>query len=363
MEQQTTEHHYRSERDRFERNGASGSPEWMKHLRRTAFDAFAHQGFPGTDKEEWRFTNIAPIAKTEFSYAAVSSSAVTQSDLDQFGITEDEHQFVFVNGHFTPHLSTAEIPSGMTAFAFAQADAAGQQLMKQHLAQRIDMNHNAFAALNTAFVADGLFIQLDSQAAVAAPIHIMNIATGTDEGAPSASYPRVIIDAGEHSSATIVETFAARDNGTYFTNAVTEMLLQTGANIHYVKLEVESESAYHMHSISVEQRAESVLNMFSLALGGSISRSDVSVLLEGEKSDCNVNGLYIAEGSRLTDHHTFIHHKQPECTSHELFKGILDGNARGVYSGKVYVDAIAQKTDSKQTNRNLMLSETATIDT
>jgi Fe-S cluster assembly protein SufD len=363
MEQQTTQHYYRSEHDRFERNGASGSPEWMKNLRKTAFDSFADQGFPATTMEDWRFTNIAPIAREQFVHARSHASALTQADIERYIISENEHRFTFVNGFFAEHLSSATVNAGVNAFTLAKASANQLSLLKAHLARRADFSHNAFAALNTAFIADGMFLQIENGMSVDAPIHILNLSTPVEGGKPSASYPRVIIAAEEASSATIIETYAGTGEQQSFTNAVTEMVLQPGSNIHYVKIQDEHDTSYHIHAVSIEQKSASVLNMFSLSLGGSISRSEISVILEGEKADCNLNGLYLADGSRLTDHHTFIHHKYPECTSHELFKGILDGNARAVYNGKVYVDAIAQKTDSKQTNRNLMLSETATIDT
>jgi Fe-S cluster assembly protein SufD len=364
MEQQTTQQYYSSEREKFERNGASGSPEWMKQLRQTAFEAFSRQGFPAVEMEEWRFTNVSPIAKEQFAYAKRSPSSLTGDDIGQFRITPDEHLFTFVNGSFAEQLSTSSIPDGLKAVTLAKADPAQLAIVREHLAQRADIRKNSFAALNTAFVADGLFLQFCAGASIDGPIHILNLSTTAGDGRPSASYPRVIVSAEEGSAATIIETFASASGArTYFTNAVTEMLLKPGSRVQYVKVQDEAETAYHMHAVSVEQQQASVLNMFSLALGGAISRSDINVILEGEKADCNLNGLYIADENQLTDHHTFIHHTHPECTSHELFKGILDGQARGVYSGKVYVDAIAQKTDSKQTNRNLMLSETATIDT
>jgi Fe-S cluster assembly protein SufD len=164
-------------------------------------------------------------------------------------------------------------------------------------------------------------------------------------------------------SATIVESFFAVDEATSLTNAVTEIDISTGGRIDYIKIQAENTASYHMHTVLAVQKAESSLNMFSLALGGAIARSDIRVNLDGTNAECTLNGLYMADGTQLTDHHTFIHHTVPHCSSHELFKGILDGKARAVFTGKVYVDAAAQKTDSKQTNRNLMLSDTATIDT
>ncbi|MGE5313391.1 MAG: Fe-S cluster assembly protein SufD [Acidobacteriota bacterium] len=362
MDHQTTQF-YRSERERFERNGASGSPEWLKRLRSTAFHAFAEQGFPSAEREEWRFTNIAPIAKEQFAYAPKRASSLTEADASRYRITDSEHRFTFVNGHFSNELSLNTTVKGARVFPLAGASTEELALVQEHLAKHADVKGNPFAALNTAFIADGLFVQMPAGVSLEAPIHILHLSAGAEDGSPSASYPRVIVAAGEGSSAAVIETFAGPAAAGCFTNAVTEMLLQPDAHLQYVKLQEEHEASYHMHAVSVEQQTRSVLNMFSLALGGAIARSEYSVILEGEKADCNLNGLYFADGSRLTDHHTFIHHKVPECTSHELFKGILDGHARGVYSGKVYVDAIAQKTDSKQTNRNLMLSETATIDT
>jgi Fe-S cluster assembly protein SufD len=365
MEALHAQQYYSSDHRLFESNGASRSPEWMKPIRAMAMASFTEQGFPGTDREEWRFTNIAPIAKQEFAHSSKKEyPALTRASIEPYVIERHEHRFVFVNGHYAKQLSsTAALPQGLTIFNLESPAAHESDELRRHLAQHANVRTNAFTALNTAFVSDGLFLQLRPGVAVDAPIHILNIAIHTADEPASAAYPRLMIAAEDGSSATVIESFVAADARVSFTNAVTEIVLAPKSSLDYVKIQNENTGSYHMHTISVKQEQESRLNMFSLAVGAAISRSEIGVDLDGERADCNVNGLYMGDGAQLTDHHTFIHHKAPECTSHELFKGILDGSSRAVYTGKVYVDAIAQKTDSKQTNRNLMLSESATVDT
>ncbi len=365
MEPRHTKEYYENEHRRFESNGASGSPEWMKELRTAAMASFAAQGFPGSEKEEWRFTNIAPIARQDFAYSPNTDyPALTPDAISGHAIDANEHRFVFVNGHYSERLSAvSSLPAHASVCTLASPDAHTNTELQRHLARHTDVRANAFAALNTAFLSDGLFIHLLPGAVVSSPIHIVNIAVHLPDEPAHVSYPRVMIAAGENSTATVIESFYAGDERMSFTDAVTEMTLGPGSSIDYVKIQDENLNSFHMHTVTAVQQKESRLNMFSLSLGGAIARSEMRVGLEGEKSECTVNGLYMADGSQLTDHHTFIHHKAPACASHELFKGILDGSARAVYTGKVYVDAIAQKTDSKQTNRNLMLSDTASVDT
>jgi Fe-S cluster assembly protein SufD len=365
MEPLHTKNHLLTDHRQFESNGASESPDWLKRLRAAAMASFVEQGFPGTDREEWRFTNIAPLAKQEFSHSPKHDyPSLTRDALAQYAIEKNEHLFVFVNGHFAAELSAiGGLPREASVFTLASPEVREHAELQRHLARHADSDMNAFAALNTAFLSDGLFVEIPRGVTIASPIHVLNIAIHAAEEPPRAAYPRVIIAAAADSAATVVESFVAADERISFTNAVTEIILADRSSIDYVKIQNENAGSFHMHTLSAEQHAESRLNMFSLAIGGAIARSEIRVNLEGEKADCNLNGLYMADGTQLTDHHTFIHHKVPECTSHELFKGILDGNARAVYNGKVFVDAVAQKTDSKQTNRNLMLSETATVDT
>jgi Fe-S cluster assembly protein SufD len=360
-----TKNTYSTDHRQFESNGASQSPDWLKQLRSSAMAAFAEQGFPGTENEGWRFTNIAPITTREFTHSPKGEHpGLTPASVGAYAIENGEHRFVFVNGHYAENLSSiAGLPGTVSVFSLASPAARDNKELQRHLAKHADITANAFAALNTAFLADGLCVHIPKDTAVAAPIHIVNIAAHAPGEPARAAYPRLIIVADNNAAVTVVESFYAADESMSMTNGVTEIVLGPGSSMDYVKIQDENAGSFHVHTVSAEQHAASRLNMFSLAVGGAISRTDVRVSLEGEKADCNVNGLYMANGTQLTDHHTFIHHKVPECTSHELFKGILDGHSRAVYTGMVYVDAVAQKTDSKQTNRNLMLSETATVDT
>lgn len=363
MEYTHTQLLYEHEHRLFEANEGAGSPDWIKKFRAEAMASFAGQGFPNTNKEEWRFTNCDPIAKHNFTYCPDTEFPMLASEaLSGYAVDTNEYRFVFVNGHFAGRLSCASalIP-GVTAINLASPATVHSDIIRTMLAHGEGVQTNAFAALNMAFLYDGLFIHIAKNTVIDVPIHILHIAVHAPNSSTQAAYPHVLIAAEDGAAATIVESFYAVDEQTSFTNAVTKMTLGAKSSIEYVKVQHENTNSFHIHTVAAVQRQESRLAMFSLSLGGAIARSELHVELGGENANCIVNGLYMANGTQLSDHHTSIRHTEPDCTSRELFKGILDGAARAVYAGNVFVDTKAQQTDSQQTNRNLMLSETASV--
>jgi Fe-S cluster assembly protein SufD len=338
-----------------------GGPRWLQDLRDRAAARFAALGFPTVREEEWRFTNVAPIASTEF--APAPAAAVSEDDLQNILYAEAPHRVVVVNGRYSPALSrTGTLPPGvrigsLTAAVADQADSVGR-----YLGRIADFADRPFAALNTALSADGAFVSIPDGVVLETPVQLLFVTTGP-AGEPVMTHPRVLIVAGDRSQVRIVETYVGDAGQTYFTNAVTEVFAGEHAVLDHYKVQEESAEAFHVASIHVHASRGTTFASHSFSLGARLSRNDVLALLDGEGAECTLNGLYLADGDRLVDNHTTIDHAKPHCPSHEIYKGILGGRARAVFNGKIIVRPDAQKTDAKQTNRALLLTDDASINT
>ena len=235
--------------------------------------------------------------------------------------------------------------------------------MEAHLAQlaRFDQEAASFTALNTSLLHDGVVIRVAPRAVAETPIHVLFVST--EASVPTMTHPRMLVVAGEQSQVRLVESYVGLTSGAYLTNAVTEVVVGDSAVVDHHKLVREGRSAYHIASMHVTMGRASTFSSHAVTLGGAIVRNDVRSDMMGEGGECTLNGLYVADGERLVDNHTTIHHASPHCDSHELYKGILDDRARAVFNGKIIVAIDAQKTDAKQTNKALLLSEDAQINT
>jgi Fe-S cluster assembly protein SufD len=326
---------YLSSFARLEKHWKETDPPWLAKIRQSAIDRFAALGFPSLDDEEWRFTNLAPLTRVAFELAR-TAPAVVSFDGDCW-------------------------PEGLILGSLAAALAEHPDLVTPHLTRLANSDEHAFTALNTAFLLDGAFVYLPRNCVLQTPIVI-------DFPHPADNQPRVwhrrcLVVAEANCQARIVERYAAEQDTTYFTNAVTEVVLGEGALIDYYKVQDESRKAFHIHTLQVQQGSSSNFSSHSITLGGALVRNDINAVLDAEGCECTLNGLYLGSGNQLIDNHTQIDHAKPHCTSHELYKGILDGHAKGVFNGKIHVHPDAQKTDAKQTNQTLLLSEDATINT
>ncbi len=355
---------YRERFDAFEKglNGETGSPIHVR--RRDAIAWFEERGFPTIREEEWRFTNVSPIAAVPFFPAARGEAPPVEAEEIQRFFFEGvkTSRLVFLNGSFSPELSTlGSLPGGVKAGSLARALENDSELVHEHLLRQVPFDRNGFTALNTAFVWDGGFIHVPDGAVVEEPIHLLFLATGEEQ--PFFAGPRNLIVAGRNSGLSVVESFVSLSGGSYLTNVVTEFVLGENAVVEHDKLQMESGAAYHVSTTHVHQRAASDFTSNSIAFGGRLVRNDLSSHLGGVGVECTMNGLSVAGGDQLIDNHTAIDHATPNCSSHELYKSILDGKSRGVFNGKIIVRKDAQKTDAKQTNRTLLLSDEATIDT
>ena len=339
---------------------SNGSP--LHRLRTAAMERFRELGFPGLRNEDWKFTTLAPLAKVPFQPARLHED-LTLSEIERFLFaTGAGPRLVFVNGFYAPKLSqVVSLPDGVVVTSLAKALQTHPEWVEPHLARYADYEESPFTALNTAFLRDGACVLLAPGQVFPEPIQLVFISTAREE--PTVSYPRNLIVAGRQSQATIVESYLGLEQDVYFTNAVTEVVAGPGAVIDYNKLLRESFQAFHIQTLHVHQERDSRFSSHTMTLGGALVRNEIHAVLDAEGCECTLNGLYLASGRQHIDNHTVIDHARPHCASHELYKGILDGQAHGVFNGKIFVRQDAQKTDAKQTNQTLLLSEDAVINT
>lgn len=352
---------------RARQGSAMGKPSWVERLRTGAFERFEELGFPTTNHEEWKYTNVAPIARAKFEPAAPNAeSAIDAARLNEFVYDEARgSRLVFVNGFYRPELSSLEaLSQGVVALDLLAAlqDEGSAEAVRQQLARIARYDENAFTALNTACFAGGALLRIAKGVRVESPVHLLFLA---DAGFNAvASFPRVLVMAERDSSASFIESYAGLGEGdTYLTNAVTEVSLAEGARLEHYKVQRESTEAFHVATTSVTLGRDSAYNSTTITLGAQLSRHDINVSLDHAGAECWVDGLYLVADSQHADTHSLIDHRQPHCSSHQLYKGILDGKSRAVFNGKVFVREGAQGTDAAQTNRNLLLSNEARVDT
>ena len=338
--------------------------QWMTALRQAGLANFAGQGFPTLQDEDWRFTNISPIAKLPFQLAcpAVVNGAETLALEKSVFAALTGHRLVFVNGFFSAKLSRIQpVAGGVRIESLASAMVKDSALIEKYLGQYAHAAGNSFAALNQALFTDGAFIFVPSGVAVAGPVQLIYISSAKQNG--ETIVPRNLVIAEADSKLTVVESYISTVNAAYFTNAVTEIVAGDNAAIEHVKVQDEAAAAFHIATIAGEFNRASNVSVHSFALGAKISRNNIRTKLAGEGLECILNGLYLTKDEQLADHHMIVEHAQPHCASHEYFNGILDDKSKGVFHGRILVQKIAQKTDAKQTNKNLLLSDDATADT
>ncbi|MCI0662339.1 MAG: Fe-S cluster assembly protein SufD [Acidobacteria bacterium] len=355
--------HYFSAAQLFTKSRDGKDPQWLIQLREKAGEDYLRIDFPTTHDEEWKYTNIAPILKIPYRQGfELDLENVSPDSIIPFRFEESSgSQLVFVNGLFVRELSNlSNLPRGMTVGNIAEVAGAENRIMRDHLGIYADYRDHAFTALNTAMTGNGAFIYVPKGKVVETPIHVLVISQGDE---PVASHPRVLVVADEGSILTLIESYFSLDDQVYFTNAVAEVFAGRGSVITHYRVQEESVHAFHIATTQVFQEGDSNYTSYAISLGGGISRHDLNVVLNGEHIETTIDGLYVVDGKQHVDNHTAIDHLHPHCRSQQLYKGILDGKARAVFNGKVFVREGALLTDAHQLNKNLLLSSEATVNT
>jgi Fe-S cluster assembly protein SufD len=347
---------YRAEYGRFTTGRGASAPPWLRELRERAVSRFNALGFPTVRHEEWRYTNVAPVANTAFRLAEKAPTNAREC-VERVTLSAAAARVVILNGRYSPELSdTSQLPPGVVAGSLAHAIESNHPEVA-HLGQ-LPWEQAAFIALNTAFLEDGAFVVIPRAVVLDAPIHVIVVSGGAGK---SMAHPRTLIVAGEGSQAQIAQTFLGAPGEAHFTNSVTEVTLGENAVLDLYTDQRETDLAYHVAALHARIDRAATFRARTITLGGRLLRNDAVAVLAGEGAHCTLDGVYLVDGDRLVDNHTTIDHAMPHCTSHELYKGILDGKARGVFNGRIIVRQDAQKTDSKQTNRALLLSDEAQV--
>jgi len=340
-----------------------GEQSWLRSLREQAFERFEHLGFPTVDDEDWKYTNVAAIAKTSFTPARANFETVPTRDEVAPHVFDEAKQscLVFVNGILNHELSSfAGLPGPPIDLTEGRRND-NEQALRKLLA--VDPNHNGFIALNTAFFSNATCLRIPAGTKIETPILLLFVSGGPGAGAPLASFPRVLIVAEQGSEATLIESYVNVGGESYLNDAVMEIVVEDSARLQHFRIQRESTAAFHIAFTRAQLGKNANYYTTAINLGAALSRHDIDVVMDAEGAECSVDGLYMVDGRQHTDTHSVIDHRQPRCTSRQLYKGILDGNSRAVFNGKVFVRHGAQQTDARQTNKNLLLSNEARVDT
>ncbi len=357
---------------------AVAGPAWVRPIRRAAIHRYAELGLPTPKLEEWKYTNVSPIARIAFQPATVDVVSPEQLRLADPAWDSECIRLAFVNGsHSREFSSIGSLLPGVKLGSLARNLVDGELAAESHLARCASYEDNAFVALNTAFMQDGAFIEIAKGVVLEKPIHLLYVSTAN--GRPTVTHPRNLILVGRASQVNIIETYVGLglpnggpkskfetgnpSAGVYFTNSVTEVVAGEGAVVDYCKIQQEGAQAFHVASLNFRQERSSSVTTHAIAFGSALDREEVTTVLDGEGAESLLHGLYVISGQQHVDNRTVIDHAKAHCSSRELYKGILDGSSSGVFNGKIIVRKDAQKTDSKQSNKNLLLSENAVINT
>jgi Fe-S cluster assembly protein SufD len=345
----------------FQKRASGRNLPWLRKLREDAFARFSEVGFPTTHDEDWRFTNLAPIARSSFHLAGKKFAQLVPG-LESWIIDGCAARLVFLNGRFAPELSNAgALPKGIVAASMREQVEGNSDLLKAHLARYSDIQRDPFCALNTAFVEDGAYVHARRGTVLETPIHLLFVSSA--EHAALMSHPRNLLIFEDQSQGTVVEEYVSLGRGAMLSNSVTELVAGEDANVSHYLIEREHREAFNISTLTIRQGRSANVASHSILLGGGLVRNNVHPVLAGEGGECLINGLFVGSGTQHLDNFMHVEHASPHSSSRQFYNGILDDRARGVFHGRIVVHKDAQKTDAKQTNRNLLLSDDAQIDT
>jgi len=335
----------------------------MHEQRKQALNKLNEINFPTTRNEEWKYTDVAPILKQNFTPAVNTIlPVVDKKEISKYLFKDFEyHLIVFVNGIYSEELSDiGNLPKNVVVGSFNSIYKNNSELIGKYF-NTIVKDENAFNALNAAYAYDGYTVIIPDGVIVEKPIQVLFL--NLSGSVPVLSMPRNLVAAGKNSQVKIINSYFGIGENVYFNNSVTEVFADDYAIVEIYKIQNESDSAYHIEKVEANQNKNSLFNHFNLTFGGAIVRNDINSVLDGENIETHYYGLYLGNNNQHIDNHTFVDHAKPNCMSNELYKGILDDNSHGVFNGKIIVRPDAQKTNAYQQNKTVLLTKTAKIDT
>ncbi len=337
------------------------APDALRAQREAGARAFEQLGLPTTKVEDWHYTSVASLADASFVPMNGDASGVTQEQLAPYLFSTSWPTLVFVNGVHAPSLSSiGELPDGIRVLPMAQAmTTLGDQVARQ-LGTAAPADRDGFTALNASFLGEGAVVHVAKEMVIDTPVHLLFVTT--DNGVGGMQHPRVLLYAERHAKATVIESWVGLTDGEYFSNTVSEVMVEDGATLNHLKIQREGRNAYHISTIEARQGRDSHYVSFCFTTGAQLSRTNIYTVLDGEGCGTTLNGLTMLDGNQHGDVQTRIEHARPQCFSRQIYKSVLDETSHGVFNGKVFVQAIAQQTDGKQTNNTLLLSKTAQVD-
>jgi Fe-S cluster assembly protein SufD len=346
--------------ERFRPAGAEREPAWLDALRRKAMTHLSETGFPSTRVEAWKYTNPAPLLRVPWE--AAPEATIGRDDLERLSFPVFACSvIVFVNGRFAPELSTASGLRPHLGVSPLARELEGDGEAVTGLGELSAGAEGGFADLNLAFFSDGACVRIPAGEVHEIPIHLVFV--NAPGGTSAATHPRVWLHAGPGSQATVIEDHVSLAGGTSLTNAVSEVHVAEDARVDWIKVQREDPGAFHVSGLHARVERSGRLRAHTFSFGTALTRNDVRVTLAEEGAECELRGLFVAGGDQHVDNHTWVDHARPHGTSRELYKGILDGRARGVFNGRVLVRQDAQKSDARQQNPNLLLSRDAEVNT
>ncbi len=329
----------------------------LNQKQKEAFQSFEKTGFPSVKNEEWKYTNLSSLLKEEFNTS--SAASLTKQDITSFIYAIEANNLVFINGIFSKELSTILSPA--SELEIAEMKNIDKNITGNYFARKTYSSNDGLSLLNTAFAENGLFLSIKKNKSLKYPVVLYNF-TDSRQGNVLAQ-PRNLIILEENAHASIVETFHTIGANTSFVNSISELVLKQDANLDYYKIQDDTENSYHVGSTEILHEAKSISSSTTITIGGALVRNNLNITLNAEFCEAHMNGLYMLRGNQHVDNHTIADHAKPNCYSNELYKGIMDDRSTGVFNGKIFVKPDAQKTNAFQSNKNVLLSKEATVNT
>jgi Fe-S cluster assembly protein SufD len=351
-------------KERYQQLQSANGSSVLTSIEQDAFNSFNTQGIPTVKHEEWKYTRIGGVFNKEYAFNPESlSTTLYASDLEGFRLPghETANELVFVNGLYAPQLSTIR-SSDLTVLSLEEATRGEHRdLVLQHLGQSSKYINDGLNALNTAFAAEGVFVHVKRGKIVEHPVYLYNISDA--RSANILAQPRSLVYVSQHAQVIFAETYATIGGQESFTNQVTEVVVEQDAVVEYYKIQNDVVRSSQVTTTHIRQVGKSLVNTVTVSLEGGIVRNNLNIAMEAEHSESHFYGLYFLKGDTLVDNHTVVDNVKPNCLSNELYKGVIDDNATAVFNGKIFVQKDAQKTNAFQSNKNLLLSDNASVNT